>query len=103
MIERGFHNGSVSPESACSAGNTGDTGSIPGRGRTPREGNGNPLQHSRLGNLMDWGSWRATVQRVVKTQTWLRERDKNDRNYTIWNKITCKLYINVAIATLLLI
>ena len=88
MIERGFHNGSVSQESACNAGNTGDTGSIPGRGRPPREGNGNPLQYSWLGNLMDRGSWWVTVHRVAKTQTWLRERerererDENDRNYT---------------------
>ena len=43
MIERGFHNGSVSQESACNAGNTGNTGSIPGQGRPPRAGNGNPL------------------------------------------------------------
>ena len=105
MIERGFHNVSVSQESACNAGNMGDTGSIPGRGRPPREGNGNPLQYSWLGNLMDRGSWWVTVQRVAKTQTWLRERerDENDRNYTTWNNITCKLYINVAIAALLLI
>ena len=75
MIERDFHNGSVSQESACSAGNTGDTGSIPGRGRPPREGNGNPLQYSCLGNLIDRGSWRATVHRVAKTQTWMRERE----------------------------
>ena len=75
MIEMDFHNGSVSQESACSAGNTGDTGSIPGRGRPPREGNGNPLQYSCLGNLIDRGSWRATVHRVAKTQTWMRERE----------------------------
>ena len=39
----------------------GDTGSILGSGRSLREGNGKPLQHSCLGNLMDRGSWRATV------------------------------------------
>ena len=42
-------------ESACDAGNAGDTGSIPGSGRSPGEGNGNPLQYSCLENPMDRG------------------------------------------------
>ena len=41
--------------------NAGDTGLIPGLGRSPGEGNGNPLQYSCLGNPMDRGAWRATV------------------------------------------
>ena len=41
--------------------NAGDTGSIPGSGRLPGEGNSNPLQYSGLRNLMDRGAWRATV------------------------------------------
>ena len=40
-------------------------------GKSPGDGNGNPLQHSCLGNPMDRGSWRATVQGVAKSQTWL--------------------------------
>ena len=44
----------VGEESACSAG---DPGSIPGLGRFPGEGNGNPLQHSCLENPMDRGAW----------------------------------------------
>ena len=44
----------------------GDTGPIPGSGRSPGEGNGNSLQHSYLGNPIDRGDWRATL---------LRERD----------------------------
>ena len=40
--------------------NAGDTGSIPGSGRFPGGGNGNPLQYSCLGNPMDRGSWQAT-------------------------------------------
>ena len=40
---------------------TGDTGSIPGPGRSPGEGNGNPLQYSCLRNPVDRGAWRATV------------------------------------------
>ena len=46
--------------------NAGDSGSIPGSGRSPGEGNGNPLQYSCLGNPMDRGAWRATVYGVVK-------------------------------------
>ena len=59
----GFPHSSVGKESACSAG---DPGSIPGLGRFPGEGNGNPLQYSCLGNLMDRGAWWATVPRVAK-------------------------------------
>ena len=54
--------------SAC---NAGDLGSIPGSGRSPGEGNGNPLQYSCLENPMDGGvSW-ATVHGVAKSQTQL--------------------------------
>ena len=49
--------------------NAGDMGLIPGPGRSPREGNGNPLQYSCLGNLTDGGAWRAAVHRVTKSQT----------------------------------
>ena len=42
-----------------SAANAGDTGYIPGSGRSPREGNGNTLKYSCLGNLMDRGAWQA--------------------------------------------
>ena len=46
--------------------NAGDPGSIPGSGRSPEEGNGNPLQYSCLGNPMDRGAWGATVHGVTK-------------------------------------
>ena len=49
-----FPGGSVSKESVC---NAGDPGSIPGSGRSPGEGNGNPLQYSCLKNPMDRGAW----------------------------------------------
>ena len=49
--------------------NAGDLGSIPGSGRSPGEGNGNPLQYSCLENSMDRGAWWATVHGVVKSQT----------------------------------
>ena len=49
--------------------NTGDPGSIPGSGKYPGEGNGNPLQYSCLGDPTDRGSWRATVHGVPESQT----------------------------------
>ena len=67
----GFLNGSVGKESTCSAGDTGDAGSIPGSGRSPGEGNGSTLQYSRLRNPMERGIWQATVQRVAKSWTQL--------------------------------
>ena len=51
--------------------NTGDVGLIPGWGRSPGEGNGNPLQYSCLGNPMDKKAWWATVHGVAKSQTQL--------------------------------
>ena len=62
----GFPAGSDGKESAC---NAGDPGLIPGLGRFPGEGNGNPLQYSFLENSMDRGAWRATVHGVTKSQT----------------------------------
>ena len=53
-------------ELACQVG---DTGSIPGSGRSPGEGNGNPLQYSCLENSMGRGAWQATVHGVAKSQT----------------------------------
>ena len=50
----GFPGGSEVKASAC---NAGDLGSIPGSGRSPGEGNGNPLQYSCLENPMDRGAW----------------------------------------------
>ena len=54
---------SVGKESAC---NVGDLGSIPGSGRSPGEGNGNPLQYSCLENPIDRGAWRATVHGIAR-------------------------------------
>ena len=65
--------GSSSKESACNAGATGDTGSIPGSGRSSGEGHGNPLQCSCLENPLDRGAWWATVHRVTKSRTRLKQ------------------------------
>ena len=57
----------------ANAGDAGDSGSIPGPGRSPEGGNGNPLQYSCLDNPMDRGAWWATVRGVTKqlsTHTW---------------------------------
>ena len=58
-----FPGGSDGQESACNAGNL---GSIPGTGRSPGEGNGNPLQYFWPENPMDRGAWRATVHGVAR-------------------------------------
>ena len=53
----------------ANGGDTGDSGWIPGLGRSLGEGNGNPLQYPCLENLMDKGAWQATVCGVAKSQT----------------------------------
>jgi len=62
----GFPDGSVIKNLPASAG---DRGSVPGSGRSPGEGNGNPLQYSCLGNPVNRGVWRDTVHRITKSQT----------------------------------
>ena len=62
--------GSDSKESAC---NAGDLGLIPGSGRCPGGGNGNPLQYSCLGNLLDRGTWWAAAHGVARSQTRLSD------------------------------
>ena len=56
-----------------SAHQAGDVGLIPGSGRSPGEGNGNPLQYSCLENSMERGAWWATVRGVTKSQTRLSD------------------------------
>ena len=65
----GFPGGTVVKNPPTNAGATGDAGSIPGSGRSPGGGNGNPLQYSCLENPMDRGVWQATVLRVAKSRT----------------------------------
>ena len=66
----GFPGGSEVKASACSAG---DLGSIPGSGRSPGEGNGNPLWYPCLENPMDGGAWQATVHGVATSRTQLSD------------------------------
>ena len=62
----------VIKNSPADVGDIRDTGLIFGLGRSPGEGNGNPLQYSCLENPMDRGAWRATVRRVTQSQTRLK-------------------------------
>ena len=55
------------------AGDIREPGSIPGSGRSPGGGHGNPLQYSYMKNPMDRGAWRAMVHRVAKSQTRLKQ------------------------------
>ena len=68
ILISGFPGGSESKESAC---NTEDPGQVTGLGRSPGEGNGNPLQYSCLENQMDRGVWQTTVHGVTKYETHL--------------------------------
>ena len=68
--DRGFPGGLDSKESAH---NAGDLGSTPGLGRSPGEGNGNPLQYSYLENSMDRGAWWAAVHGAAQSQTRLSD------------------------------
>ena len=71
--------------------NARDVGLIPGLGRSPREGNGNPLQYSCLENPMDRGAWWATIHRVTKSWTWM----STIRIINLWNgKMTCQSHLS---------
>ena len=70
LIFLDFPGGSEVKVSAC---NPGNLGLIPGSGRSPGEGNGNPLQYSCLENPMDRGVWEVTVHGVTKSWTWLND------------------------------
>ena len=64
----GFPDGTVKRNPPASAGDARDAGSVPGLGRSPGVGNGNPLQYSYLESSMDGGAWQATVHGVSKSQ-----------------------------------
>jgi len=74
----GFPGGSVVKNLPA---NAGVTGSIPGSGRSPGEGNGNPLQYSCLGNPMDRGAWQAIVHRVAKVRHNLATKQQQYNTY----------------------
>ena len=78
QVPLSFPGGSDSKESACSAG---DLALIPGLGRSPGEGNGNPLQYSCLENPMNGGAWQAALHGVAKSQTRLSNFTLPYRNF----------------------
>ena len=78
----GFPGGLEGKASTC---NVGDLGSIPESGRSPGEGNGNPLQYSCLENPMDRGAWEAAVHEVTKSRTQLSDFTSPLRRQAIIN------------------
>ena len=68
-------------KNACT---TGDPSSVPGSGRSPREGNGSPLQYSCLENPRSRGAWWATVHGVAKSQTRLKWLNDNNGHFSVF-------------------
>ena len=82
--EMEFPSGSVVKNLPANARATGDPDSIPGSGRPPGEGNGNPLQYSCLGNSMDRGAWWATVHAIAESDT----TEVTENAHTLYEMIT---------------
>ena len=72
-MNRGLSQWLSSKESVCEARDAGNVGLIPGLGRSPAGGHSNPLQYSCLENPMDRRVWWATVHRVTKSRTQLKQ------------------------------
>ena len=87
MLLWAFPDDSDGKESTC---NVGDLGLIPGLGRSPGGGYGNPLQYSCLENPMNRGAWWATAQAVPKSQTRLSDYTQH---IVMCIKISCSLFI----------
>ena len=68
----------------ANAGDIRNVGLIPGLGRSPGGGNGNPLQYSCLEDPMDTGAWQATAQRAAKSRTWLTRLSTDMHTRLIW-------------------
>ena len=84
----GFPDGSVIKNAPASGG---DVSLIPGSGRSPGEGNGNPLQYCCLGNPMDRGAWWATVHRVAKSQTGPSARGHTHMTFVLHSELLLAL------------
>ena len=69
----------------------GDAGSIPGLGRSPGEGNGNPLQYSCLENPMDRGAWQAAVHGVAKELDTTQQLNNNNIHIQIHKDVYCSI------------
>ena len=86
-----FLQSSGGSDGKASAYNAEDPGSIPGLGRSPGEGNGNPLQYFCLENPMDGGAWRAAVHRVAKSWTQQTSLDFNVSAVSTSSSVKCAL------------
>ena len=75
----------------ANAGDLRDAGLIPGLGRSPRAGRGNPLQYTCLENPIDRGAWKATVLGTAKSRTWLS--NWTWQQYTLWRIYTYILHL----------
>ena len=76
-----FSGGTRGKESSCQRRRHRDTGSIPGLGRSPGGGRGNPLQYSCLENPMDRWDWQATIHRVTQSRTQLKQLSTHTHIY----------------------
>ena len=85
----GFPGGSVGKNLTASAGDTRDSGSVPGWRRSLGGRHGNPLQYSCLGNSMDRETWWAPVHRVVKSQTRLSDFYLHERTEVYCRALYC--------------
>ena len=86
----------------ANAGDVRDLGLVPGLGRSPGEGNGNPLQYSCLENPTDRGTWWATVQKFAKGQTQLKslsthECTKHTHRRWISSNGICKVRVGLSV------
>ena len=88
----GFPGGSVGKESFCNAGDTGDKGLIPGLGRSPGGGHGNPPVFLPGKSHGQRGAWQAMVQRVTKSQTWLRMHAHKDTKTPVSSRFASLFY-----------
>ena len=98
MVPVGFPWWLSSKETAWNAGDTGDSGSIPGLGRSPGGGHGNPLQYSCLENPMGKRAWWTIVHRVAKSWTWLKQLSMLAHTLPVdcfSNKWSCRVCISI--------
>ena len=91
LVLQGFPGGSTGKESACSAG---DPTSVPGWGRSPGEGNGNPLQYSCQENPLDREAWWATVRGVTRVRHDLATKPPPppQKHLYMWTKTSAQFY-----------
>ena len=88
----------------ANAGDKRDVGSIPGSGRSPRGGHGNPLQYSCLENPMDRRAWSAVVHRVAKSQTRLKQLSTHTHTHmNVMKPLYLQVFVNSSFVHILLI